>query len=516
VDGNKIVESGKWLYNITIREDAEEVKEMQNKSIWHPIEFDPEWNAVKTEKFDNIFPSWERRREELGKHPEQYKRFIDQLKRKQAIDTGIIERMYDLKKGVTETFIKEGFVDSYLRHGDTDIAPSLLMDYLRDNFDALDFVFDFVKNDRQLSVGYIKELHSLITQHQDSTDAIDQFGKRRKVGLLKGQFKQHPNNPMRDGVIYTYCPPEQVDVEMDNLVYIFNSKLKGSHVLAKAAFLHHAFVQIHPFQDGNGRMARLLASFVLIKEGLFPLSIDRDDRTKYIDALENADNHVYQPIVDIFAYNQIASIERALNWKTVEDTAGYDNVLNVLNKKLSDYRVAAAELQNRRILNNMLGIFEVLKLKVEYFRKDLTQKLTATIGIGFCAPDEAQSYYYARQIIDYANKFDYYANLSLYKCWARMFIEIDDTKKYRLVLSLHHYGYDSSTFAIGAFLSKAIMEEPKNQSKGDAHGEYIDIPLGIPPLTMSSEKEVAELTSSIHQQVEISIMAALAYIANEL
>ncbi|AGL02275.1 Fic family protein [Desulfoscipio gibsoniae] len=489
---------------------------MRNKSIWNPIEFDPKWNDVKTEKFDNIYPSWERRRKELNKHPEQYRRFIDQLKRKQAIDTGIIERMYDLKKGVTETFIKEGFVDSYLQHGDTDIAPSLLMDYLRDNFDAIDFIFDFVKNDRQLSVGYIKELHSLITQHQDLTDAIDQFGKHIKVTLLKGQFKQHPNNPMRDGIIYSYCPPEHVDAEMDNLLNIFNEKLKNLHVLIKAAFLHHAFVRIHPFQDGNGRIARLLASFVLIKEGLFPLSIDRDDRTKYIDALESADNHIYQPIIDVFANNQIVSIERSLNWKTVEGITGYANVLDMLSKKLSDYRVAAAEQQNRRILGNMLNIFELLKLQMEHYKDDLTQKLNAKIDIGFCAPNEPQSYYYARQIIDYANNFDYYVNLSLNKCWGRMFIEIDDTKKYRLVLSLHHYGYDNSTFALGAFLSKAILEGAENQAKREVHREYIDIPLGIPPLTMSSEKEVAELISSINQQIEVSVMAVLAYIANEL
>jgi Fic family protein len=489
---------------------------MQNKRIWNLIEFDHKWNEVRTEKFDNIFPSWERRRAELSKHPERYQRFIDQLKRKQAIDTGIIEKMYDLKKGVTETFIKEGFVDSYLQHGDTDIAPSLLMDYLRDNFDAIDFIFDFVKNDRQLSVGYIKELHSLITYHQDATDAIDQFGNHIKAALLKGQFKKHPNNPMRDGVVYNYCPPEHVEAEMDKLVYLFNTELKDSHVLVKASFLHHAFVQIHPFQDGNGRIARLLASFVLIKEGLFPLSIDREDRTKYIDSLENADNHVYQPIIDVFANNQVSSIERALNWKTVEDTTGYDSVLDMLSKKLSNYRVPAAEQQSRRILGNMLSVFEVVKLQMAHFQENLTQKLNAAIDIGFCSPNEPESYYYARQIIDYANKFDYYVNLSLNKCWGRMFIEIDETKKYRLVLSVHHYGYDNSTFAIGAFLSKALAEGTGTRGKGETRREYIDIPLGIPPLTMSSEKEVTDLTPSINQQIELSVMAALAYIANEL
>ena len=194
-----------------------------------------------------------------SKDEEQYERFMEQLKRKQAIDTGIIERMYDLKRRITETFIKEGFVDAYLKHGDSDIEGNLLMKYLGDNFEAIDFIFDFVKNNRQLSVSYIKELHSLITRHQEVTDAIDQFGHHVKISLLKGEFKVAPNNPVRDHTIYHYCPPEQVASEMDHLIRIYNSELSGVHILVKAAFLHHAFVQIHPFQDGNGRIARLLA-----------------------------------------------------------------------------------------------------------------------------------------------------------------------------------------------------------------------------------------------------------------
>lgn len=322
---------------------------MHSTSVWAPIVFDIEWNNVNTEKFDNIYPSWERRRAELNKYPEQYERFLDQLKRKQAIDTGIIEKMYDLKRRVTETFIKEGFVDAYIQHGDTDIAPGLLMDFLKDNFNAIDFIFDFVKNERLLSIGYIKELHNLITKHQATTDAIDTLGNHVKIEMLRGQFKKYANNPMRDDIIYNYCPPEQVESEMDRLIQIFNNELQSSHVLVRAAFLHHAFVQIHPFQDGNGRIARLVASFVLIKEGLFPLSIDRDDRTKYIDALENADKRIYQPLIDVFAGNQISSIERALNWKTVEDSAGYDSILNVLSEKLTDYRAAVAEQQKKHI-----------------------------------------------------------------------------------------------------------------------------------------------------------------------
>jgi Fic family protein len=180
--------------------------------------------------------------------------------------------MYDLSRGVTETLIKDGFVASHLQHGETNIPQELLMSYLSDNLDAIDFIFQFVRSGRQLSTSYIKELHALITRHQDTIDAVDQFGKRGKVKLLKGEYKKLLNNPQRDGIIYNYCPPEQTASEMDNLIDIFNNELRDAHILIKAAFLHHSFVQIHPFQDGNGRLARLLASFVLIKDGLFPLT----------------------------------------------------------------------------------------------------------------------------------------------------------------------------------------------------------------------------------------------------
>lgn len=488
---------------------------MENYRIWSPIKFDNRWNNVNTEKFDNIYPSWEKRRKELQKNEEQYERFMEQLKRKQAIDTGILERMYDLKKGITETFIKEGFVDSYLQHGDTNIEPNLLMKYIGDNFEAIDFIFDFVKNDREISISYIKELHSLITRHQDKTDAIDQFGNHVKISLLKGEFKTVPNNPVRGKTIYNYCPPEQVVSEMDNLVRIYNNELSNVHILVKAAFLHHAFVQIHPFQDGNGRIARLLASFVLIKEGLFPLSIDRDERAKYIDALEKADKYDFQDIIDLFASNQIISIERALNWRIVEDSSNYDSVLNVLESKLSLYRVAEEEQLNKRILQNMQAIFHIVSEELENYKNDLREKLdeTTKIDISFCAPDEANTYYYARQIIEYAKQYNYYVNLSLNKCWGRMFIAIDKTKRYRFVMSIHHYGYDNSTFAIGAFLSKEIAN-PMGESSNKT--EYMDIPLGIPPLTLSAEKGVSELKTSIKQQIKISIMSVLAYIANEL
>ncbi|BAI93842.1 hypothetical protein N39L_57730 [Limnospira platensis NIES-39] len=69
----------------------------------------------------------------------------------------------------------------------------------------------------------------------------------------------------------------------------------------EAAWLHHRFTQIHPFQDGNGRVARCLASLVFIQASWFPLVITRDDLAVYIAALEDADCGELSSLINLFA-----------------------------------------------------------------------------------------------------------------------------------------------------------------------------------------------------------------------
>jgi Fic family protein len=82
----------------------------------------------------------------------------------------------------------------------------------------------------------------------------------------------------------------------------------------EAAWLHHRFTQIHPFQDGNGRVARALASLVFIRAGWFPLVI-RDtasERGSYFDAIEAADRGDLDPLARLFSTAQKKAFVQAL------------------------------------------------------------------------------------------------------------------------------------------------------------------------------------------------------------
>lgn len=280
--------------------------------MWEPITDLPEnWQSLADPAVARLREDWGRRRETLPAHVVED--FRQRLGRRWAIETGIIERLYDLDRGVTELLIEHGFDAALIPDGATDVEPAWLAKVLEDQHAGLNMVFDVIARDRELSVSFVKELHALLTRQQADTEAIDQFGMRIRVPLPHGQFKTRPNNPRRpDGTIHEYCPPEQVDGQMDQLL----AWHQGHNYVppeVEASWLHHRFTQIHPFQDGNGRVARALASHVLIVGGGFPFIVDREDKGAYIQALEEADGCNLCPLISVVAGQQQLALGQALS-----------------------------------------------------------------------------------------------------------------------------------------------------------------------------------------------------------
>src|SRR5262249_43026661 len=126
--------------------------------------------------------------------------------------------------------------------------------------------------------------------------------------------------------------------EMDRLIEMHLKHIQdGIPPEVESAWLHHRFTQIHPFQDGNGRVARAISSLVLLRAGWFPLVIDRNERADYIDALERADEDNLKPLVDLFASAQKKAFLKALS---ISDTIQREreSVQNVVGAALDRLR----------------------------------------------------------------------------------------------------------------------------------------------------------------------------------
>ena len=221
-----------------------------------------------------------------------------------AIENGQIEGLYTLKRGVTEQLITEGFDGAIASHTLENIQDDTLRGLLQDQEAALEMIFEDIKDNKLLTHYTIKSWHQLLTRHQETVTGLHVLdGRVRRVEIpfeRKGEYKLRPNNPRRqDGVVHEYCPPEHVQSEMDRLLAHYEDIREreiATHV--EAGWLHHRFVRTHPFQDGNGRVSRLLVAYAYLRRGEAPPIINANEKFSYITALEIADKGDMKPFCE--------------------------------------------------------------------------------------------------------------------------------------------------------------------------------------------------------------------------
>lgn len=306
---------------------------------WRPIEQPADPRSLALDEIRAFAKFWQGQKSRLARR-DALVRFEERMRRWWAIETGILERIYDLSLGATRLLVEHGFVASLLAHGESTLPPEQLVEILHDQREGLDMVMDVVAGTRSLSVSWIKELHALLTRHQMTVEARTPLGQLIEVPLEHGAFKRSPNNPERpDGIVHEYCPPEHVAAEMDRLVALYD-QLPDDLPEVRAAWLHHAFTQIQPFQDGNGRVARALASIDFVKAGLFPVLIERDDKPVYLKALEDADAGDLRQLIALFGQAETRIITRAISEAegAIDETASLTDIRQVAERKLATRR----------------------------------------------------------------------------------------------------------------------------------------------------------------------------------
>ena len=157
--------------------------------------------------------------------------------------------------------------------------------------DAVKAIERAAKEDQGLNEVFIRNLHRALLKEPYEVDAIAPDGTPCKRLIAIGDYKSMPNNVKTStGEVYYFTRPEQVRPEMTDLLDWYRAReAEGEHPVIVAATLHYRFVRIHPFDDGNGRMARLLMNMILIKHGYTVAIVQSDKKTHYLQELERAD-----------------------------------------------------------------------------------------------------------------------------------------------------------------------------------------------------------------------------------
>ncbi len=281
---------------------------------WSPIDDLPgNWREMVDARVSELAQAWVDQREVLREN-ELVRDFLARLSRQYAIETGAIEDIYHISQNATKVLIDRGLNAALLTHGDTEEPIDLVLARIEDQHRAISGVYQFVASRRRLTKSFLLELHQVLTDNQRTFMGRDSLGQWVERDLPRGQWKPWPNNVGGPGGFhYEFCPPVQVESEIERLLH-WHERHMDDNVwpLVEAAWLHHRFVQIHPFTDGNGRTARCLAAMVLIKAGWLPVVVTRHDKPAYYKALQTADDGDLRPLVKLFATLQEVSLEQAL------------------------------------------------------------------------------------------------------------------------------------------------------------------------------------------------------------
>lgn len=342
---------------------------------WHPItDLGPDPRALTDGELEPLGRVWADQKKEI--ESAALEEFDKRLRREWAIETGIIENVYTLDRGITRTLIEQG-IDAALIPHVTDQDSTLVAQIIRDHYFALEGMFDFVRGRRQLSTSYIKELHAALLRNQDTHKVVDQFDHVFQKPLEKGQYKTVPNSPTRrNGSVHEYCPPEHVASEMDRLIQMHTEhQARSVPPEVEAAWLHHRFSQIHPFADGNGRVARAIASLVFIKAGWFPLIVKREDWGRYIEALEEADREDLRPLIGMFVEAQRNALIQA-------SEAAYDAKSPTLDETIAaarDRLVQRGRLPLKEWLATQATANHLVNFAAQRFNR-IGEQLTQEIG----------------------------------------------------------------------------------------------------------------------------------------
>lgn len=189
---------------------------------------------------------------------------------------------------------------------------------------GIDYVNAVVARKENVTEETVKNLHALILQSIDDTEAGTY--RRQNVRILGAR----------------HIPPQSVKIPrlMGEFIEWFHQHEYALSIPELAAEIHYKLVMIHPFIDGNGRLARLLMNLILMKHGYPPAIILKVDRKRYYRVLNEANIGQMEPYEDFIG----RSIERSLilYLNTVEPDQAEEKMFISL-KEASRYCAYSAE-----------------------------------------------------------------------------------------------------------------------------------------------------------------------------
>jgi Fic family protein len=348
-------------------------------AAYQPFPSFAEWSSrssIDTTRWDRYTAELTQRRENS---PALLSKALEVVKRAAAVDTGAIEGLYETDRGFTFTVAMQAAHWEAALEKKGPKVKALIESQLQ----AYDYILDFATQAVPIAEAWIRKLHAEICSSQDTYRVWTEIGWQEQP-LPKGEYKHLPNHVVKaDGTIHSHAPVDMTPTEM----YRFCGELRSDaflaeHPVVQAAYAHYAFVVIHPFADGNGRVARALASVFTYRSQSIPLLVLVDNRKEYYSSLSSADDGEFQPFADFTLERTLDAIQLASRSLRTAALPSVDEAVADL-KRLYITRGGYSHAEVDEAGHKFLDLFQKeMKLQLESVQiKDLLNVYVGTISV---------------------------------------------------------------------------------------------------------------------------------------
>jgi Fic family protein len=290
--------------------------------------------------------------------PESLQHAVEVAVRAAALDTGALEGLYSVDRGFTMTVAVQGLAWQQM----VEERGAGVRELFEAQLAAYELVLDAVTQKLPITEAWIRALHGTLCAPQRTYRVLTDQGWQEQE-LPQGQYKTRPNHVhLTDGTVHAYAPVDQVATEMHRFIeQIRTPEFESAHAVLQASYSHYAFVSIHPFADGNGRVARALASTFFYRAQSIPLLIFANQRPAYLDALALADSGASEEVIEFFRDRGIDTMQLVSeSLRTAEGPRPEQQAKGIIDSVSSNKRSpseAELKLTLYRILQRIGSIF---------------------------------------------------------------------------------------------------------------------------------------------------------------
>ena len=165
--------------------------------------------------------------------------------------------------------------------------------------------------EQPLTEYFIRTLHKTLLREDYTVYKQLPNGSTTSYIVHAGQYKTRPNSVITPtGERFEYASPEETPALMTDLIQWYNQAEKEGSMtpIELATLFHYRYIRIHPFEDGNGRISRLIMNYILYRHGFPMIVVKSKDKSNYLTALNKCDVAV-GPVPSDGAHAELSQIK---------------------------------------------------------------------------------------------------------------------------------------------------------------------------------------------------------------